>query len=42
MKAVLDNHVDSKESICRKLEVVKEADVLRVFAKRAKPTSRRR
>jgi hypothetical protein len=32
-KAVLDNHIDQKEKICRKLGVVCEADIVRISNK---------
>ncbi len=36
MKAVVDNHSDRKESICRKLGVVSGADVARISSDLAK------
>jgi hypothetical protein len=32
-KAILDNHIDQKEKICRKLGVVCEADIVRISNK---------
>ena len=40
-KAVLDNYIDQKEVICRKLGVVCEADIVRI-SRKILPTSLRR